>query len=113
MNKDFNHTLKLIKNHVDDLSQDLIDQIYTDYKSKTKLSLNMDELKRGIYQYVLKRMGIDPSITSSNISKTVEEVIDEYMVYGGKEFSKQLVNSFDNYYENNINHCLVNFMSSF
>jgi hypothetical protein len=108
---DFESALSQIKASIKDNSQDVIDDIIDIYRRKTYRTLDEDEVLQGLYQYVLKQMGIDTS-EYDNVSKTVEEIIDEYMVYGGgNTFKINFISSFDNNVDNQtLNHALLNFM---
>jgi hypothetical protein len=57
-------------------------------------------------------MGIKTSYDDETL-QTIEDIIDEYMVYGGDQFKIDLINRFEDDYSNpTLNHAVLNYMCS-
>lgn len=100
--------LREIHNHVENCSSKLIDDIVKSYYRKYKHIPNERDVLEALFNYVITRMGI---MKSSHGLETIEDVIDEYMVYGGDQFNESFIRSFDDNYSNQtLNHALLNYM---
>jgi hypothetical protein len=104
-----NSTLDEIKQHIELYSSELINNIIKQYYIRYKHVPNDNDVLQALYNHVIRKMGIEAP-SSSNL-QTIEEVIDDYMVYGGEKFIKNFIYSFDNDYSNQtLNHALLNYM---
>ena len=110
---ELNEKLKKIKSVLSDISSNAIDEIQDTYYLKTHHHIDYDIVFEGLYRNILNRMGFTTTTSlneSIDVPKTVEDVIDEYMVYGGQSFHIKFIDAFEDIQHNHIlNHAIVNY----
>jgi hypothetical protein len=84
----------IIIQHIKDSSEDYINRLYNSLDYKLKEKITIEDIQQELIHHIFNIM-----FNSKSDNPTVEEIFDNHIIFGGKDYQMFLVNfisSFDN-----------------